>query len=140
MITMTRIAGLVLPLAIACAGESARAGGNVPVDLTGTYTYVGADTSGRIPWAARAELSLATDSTFQFDLRLRIKGESQRETAKGTYRVQGDQLRLLASDPKGSESFELLIRGDSLVMDVGWGVMAALRLIGVPRPVLVKGQ
>jgi hypothetical protein len=138
MIAMTRIAGLVLPFAIACAGESARAGGNVPADLTGTYTFVGADTSGTIPWAARAELTLVTDSTFEFDLRVRVKGESERETAHGTYRVEGDRLRLTGSARDHDQTFELLIRGDSLVMDAGWVALAALRLVGVPRPVLVK--
>ena len=142
MTVMTRIAGLVLPVAIvgaACAGESARAGANVPADVSGMYTFVGADTSAKIPWAARAELSLAPDSTFQFDLRLRVKAEDERETAQGTYRVEGDRVRLIA-DQQDGKSFEFLVRGDSLVMDAGWVAMAALRLIGVPRPILVKGQ
>jgi hypothetical protein len=144
MIGMTRSADLVLlPLlslavaSAACAGESARAGADVPADLSGMYTFVGADTGAKIPWAVRAELSLA-DSTFQFDLRLRVRDEDERETAEGRYVVEGDRLRLVGSDPQHRQSFEFLIRGDSLVMDAGWVAMAALRLVGVPRPVLVK--
>lgn len=126
--------------AAACTGESARAGGNVPADLTGTYSFVGADTGGRIPWAARAELSLVADSTFQFDLRVHVNTEDERKTAHGTYQVEGDRLRLTSSEGHEPHTFELLIRGDSLVMETGWVAMAALRLVGVPRPVLVKGQ
>jgi hypothetical protein len=131
------VLGAVIATVAACGGESARA--NTPVDLTGTYTYVGADTTGKIPWAARAELTLRGDSTFHFELRVRVKDEDQQGTKAGRYRVQGDRLLLTAGD-RDHDSFELLVRGDSLIMDAGWVAMAALRMIGVPRPVLVKGR
>lgn len=121
-------------LLAACARESARA--NVPADLTGTYTFVGVDTTRGVPWAARIELALAQDSTFQFEMRLRVKEDDEQETESGSYRVEGDRLVLVGADQK--EQFALAIRGDSLVLDAGWVAMAALRLIGVPRPVLIK--
>lgn len=121
----------------ACGGESARA--NAPQELPGTYVFVGADTAAKIPWAARAELVLREDSTFQFELRLRVKDENEQGTKAGTYRAQGNRL-VLTGQGKDKESFELQIRGDSLVMEAGWVAMAALRMIGVPQPVLVKGR
>jgi hypothetical protein len=122
-------------LTAACARESARA--DISTNVAGTYTFVGADTTRGIPWAARIELVLAHDSTFQFDVRLRVKDENEQETKSGSYRIAGDRLVLVGSDRK-KEEFGLAIRGDSLVLDAGWVAMAALRLIGVPRPVLVK--
>jgi hypothetical protein len=123
--------------AMACGREAVPA--NVPADVSGTYVYVGADTTGRIPWAARAELDLAADSTFEFDLRIHIQDENERETKTGTYRISGDRL-LLNVDGKESDDFHLAIRGDSLIFETGWAAMAALRLVGAPRPVLVRGR
>ncbi|HEX9703681.1 MAG TPA: hypothetical protein VGA20_00350 [Gemmatimonadales bacterium] len=119
----------------ACTRESARA--EVPENVAGTYTFVGADTTRSVPWAARIELVLAEDSTFQFELRIRVKDEDEQDTKSGTYRIAGDRLVLVGPDQQKQE-FELEIRGDSLVLDAGWVAMAALRVIGVPRPVLVR--
>jgi hypothetical protein len=124
-------------VAAACGREAARA--DVPSDVTGSYLYVGADTTGAVPWAARAELQLRPDSTFEFDLRVRVQDENERETKIGRYRVDEDRLVLTEAGGKG-DGFELSIRGDTLVLDAGWVAMAALRLVGVPRPVLIKGR
>lgn len=126
---------LLLPLAGGCARESARA--DVPANVAGTYAFVGADTTRNVPWAARIDLALNEDSTFDFELRIRVKDENEQDTKAGTYRVSGNRLVLLGPD-RQKEEFELEIRGDSLVLDAGWFAMAALRMIGVPRPVLVK--
>ncbi|HXF94707.1 MAG TPA: hypothetical protein VNI61_01270 [Gemmatimonadales bacterium] len=129
----------VILLSGACGREAARA--DLPADLSGTYTYVGADTAALLPWAARADLMLHPDSSFHFELRLRVKDDNQRKTASGTYRVVGDRLVLQSADTgQGEDAFELRIRGDSLVMEVGWVGMAALRLIGVPQPVLGRSR
>lgn len=124
----------------ACTRESARA--DVPADITGVYTFAGADTTATIPWAARAELMLHADSTFYFDLRLRVKDEDQRESHAGRYRVEGDRLVLVDADSARGDhpGIGFRIRSDSLVMDANLAMMAALRLIGVPRPVLVRGR
>ena len=123
--------------ATGCGSETSRAA--APGDVTGTYVYVGADTTGRIPWAARAELALAPDSTFAFDLRLQVQDQNERETKTGTYRVDGDRL-LLQAEGKETDDFHLSIRGDSLIFGTGWAAMAALRLVGAPRPILVRGR
>jgi hypothetical protein len=137
MMTFIRLtaAAVCAIAALGCGTETSRA--NVPADVSGTYVYVGADTTGRIPWAARAELALAPDSTFEFDLRLSVQDENERETKTGTYRVAGDRL-VLSADGRESDDFHLAIHGDSLVFGTGSAVMAALRLVGAPRPILVK--
>jgi hypothetical protein len=124
----------VLPLS-ACARESAHA--DVPANVAGHYAFVGADTTRNVPWAARIDLVLHPDSTFQFEMRIRVKEENEQNTKAGTYRVDGHRLVLVGPD-RQKEEFELEIRGDSLVLDAGWVAMAALRVIGVPRPVLIK--
>ena len=124
-------------LVAACGREAARA--DVPADVTGSYLYVGADTTGAVPWAARAELQLRPDSTFEFDLRVRVQDENERETKLGRYRINEDRVVLTEPGEEG-EGFELSIRGDTLVLEAGWVAMAALRLVGVPRPILIKGR
>lgn len=132
--TAVVVAGL---LSAGCARESARA--DVPEHLSGTYTFVGADTAAKIPWAARVDLTLKDDSTFQLELRIRVKDEDEQDVKAGTYRVERDRLVLMGSGQE-REDVEFRIRGDSLVMDAGWVAMAALRFIGVPRPILVKAH
>jgi len=132
---LTSALPILVVWAAGCGREAARAG--APADVPGRYVYVGADTTAKIAWAARAELLLAPDSSFEFDLRLRLGDEDERESRTGSYSVRAD--RLVLRDPaKPHEDFALVIRGDSLVLDAGWIAMAALRLVGVPRPVLVK--
>ena len=133
-----RLAVALLPVACtlsACARESARA--DVPANVAGHYAFVGADTTRSVPWAARIDLALHPDSTFQFEMRIRVKEENEQTTKAGTYRVEGHRLVLVGPD-RQKEEFELEIRGDSLVLDAGWVAMAALRMIGVPRPVLIR--
>ena len=126
---------LLLALTAACARESARA--DVPANVAGTYSFVGADTTRNVPWAARIDLALREDSTFEVEFRIRVKDENEQETKSGTYRVSGNRLVLVGPD-RQKEEFELEVRGDSLVLDAGWVAMAALRMLGVPRPVLIK--
>ena len=108
-------------------------------EVVGDYVYSAAGTTASVPWALRADLFLHDDSTYELIVGLRVKDEDSRETDDGAYVVVGDRLRLVPSgDAHGPH--ELRVRGDSLILDTDWIAAVGLRLVGMPRPVLVRGR
>jgi hypothetical protein len=120
----------------ACGRGVDRAQAGVP-DVAGHYVSSAAGTTASVPWALRVDLSLEADSTYELALGLRLKDEDSRETDRGTYRVANDRLRLVSSG-ESHEGHELHVRGDSLALSTDWVGAVALRLAGLPRPVLVR--
>ncbi|MGH7675224.1 MAG: hypothetical protein ACREMV_08125 [Gemmatimonadales bacterium] len=121
----------------ACRPESARsasASGPAP----GTYAFAAAGETFSLPWAFRGELNLRDSARYELTVAVNVKEEHEQKTDSGTYRVEGDRLLLLVSDP-GREPHRLVVRGDSLFAELeGWGTERILRAVGVPRPVFVR--
>ena len=132
------IATAVAALAAGChhTAERAHAEGS---DVAGPYTYSAAGTTGSVPWALRADLTLNDDSTYQLVVAIHVKDEDSRETDDGVYLVEGDRLRLVSSSD-GHGPHELRVQGDSLTLATDGIVAVVLRLVGMPRPVLVRGR
>ena len=132
------IAAAVTALAAGChhTAERAHAEGS---DVAGQYTYSAAGTTGSVPWALRADLTLNDDSTYELVFAARVKDEDTRETDDGAYLVEGDRLHLVSSSD-GDGPHELRVQGDSLTLATNGVVALLLRLVGMPRPVLVRGR
>ncbi|MFN8570535.1 MAG: hypothetical protein U0132_00685 [Gemmatimonadaceae bacterium] len=104
--------------------------------VRGQYVYAGKGSTATIPWKFDAVLKLDGRGRYDLDVTVDVKDDHDQDNDQGSYRVDGDRLFL---DPeKHGEKHELLIRGDSLVADVGWKGSAVLALVGVPKPVFVK--
>jgi hypothetical protein len=137
-LSVTVIVAAVSVGAAGCGQTVERARAEGP-DLVGAYVYSAAGTTGSVPWALRADLSLNDDSTYQLVVGVRVKDEDTRETDTGVYSVEGDRLRLVPASG-GHGIHELRVRGDSLTLEAEWIALAVLRLVGAPRPVLVRGR
>ena len=138
----TRIAALLLPLALAaattaCGRESAFAQTLRNRSVHGTYVYAARGSTVSIPWAFDAKLVFDGHGAYVLDLHTNVKGEPDHDTDRGSYRVDGDRI-YIRGDGKHDSEHELRIAGDSVIADLGWPGSTVLRLAGVPKPVFVK--
>ncbi|MDP9205578.1 MAG: lipocalin family protein [Gemmatimonadota bacterium] len=114
----------------------------VPSTLPGSYVYAARGSTLKKPWAFTARLELANDKRYKFTLDKTVDGDKDpTETSVGTYAVSGDHLTIHDSDDEGSASkdlHKLLIKGDSLIAEVGWTAEIFLKGVGAPNIVFVK--
>lgn len=129
-------ASLLFAGASGCGRESAFAQTLRDRSVKGQYVYAGKGTTATIPWKFDAVLKLDGRGQYDLEVNVAVKEDRDRDNDHGSYRVEGDRLYL---DPqKDGDKHELLIRGDSLIADVGWKGSAILALVGVPEPIFVK--
>ena len=87
-------------------------------------------------------LELAPDRRYTLALDKTIDGQRDpRETSVGAYAVSGDHILLRdGGAPMGpsKDVYKLLIKGDSLIAEVGWTGKLVLKGVGAPNVVFQK--
>lgn len=129
------VVALAFPLA-ACTRESAFAQSMRDRAVQGQYVYAGEGSTASIPWRFNAVLDLKGKGRYDLEVRVKVKGDDDRDIDHGTYRLDGEHLYLDAE--KAGESHEFLVRGDSLIAETGWKGSLLLKMVGVPEPIFVK--
>lgn len=130
--------------ALALLAPGCRSSGSdpVPASLPGSYMYAGKGSTFRKPWEFSARLDLTSDRRYKLTLDKTIEGKvDPTETNLGDYTVSGDhiQLREDAGLPDRSHDMhKLLIKGDSLIAEVGWTAELFIKGVGAPNIVFVK--
>ena len=129
-----------LSLVLACRGNGDS--DPIPSTMPGTYVYAGKGSVFRKPWEVSARLDLTTDRHFTMTLDKTIDGKrDDTETTTGAYSLNGDQVLLrVVRQHYGPEKdvHKLVVKGDSLVAEVGWTGMLFLKGVGAPNVVFVK--
>jgi hypothetical protein len=114
----------------------------VPTTLPGTYTYEAKGSTFKKPWEFYVRLELAPDRHYTLALDKTIDGQrDSRETSVGAYAVSGDHILLRdGGAPIGpsKDVHKLLIKGDSLIAEVGWTGELVLKGVGAPNVVFLK--
>jgi hypothetical protein len=114
----------------------------VPATLPGTYTYEAKGSTFKKPWEFYVRLELAPDRHYKLALDKTIDGQRDpRETSVGAYAVSGDHILLRdGGAPMGpsKDVHKLLIKGDSLIAEVGWTGELVLKGVGAPNVVFLK--
>ena len=114
----------------------------VPTTLPGTYTYEAKGSTFKKPWEFYVRLELAPDRHYTLALDKTIDGQRDpRETSVGAYLVSGDHILLRdGGAPTGpsKDVHKLLIKGDSLIAEVGWTGELVLKGVGAPNVVFLK--
>ena len=133
---------LLTSLAIAsCRANRAAQGDPVPRDLPGTYEYHATGRALGHNWSFNAALELTRDGRYELATDTDIGGDQDHDVDRGSYIVR-DGVVLLDHDDDGrvdeDKAHRLEIRGDSLRADVPWGASAAMRVAGLPKPILVR--
>ena len=134
--------GLILvPVFGAGCREAPRSDG-IPETVPGSYVYAAeGSTLKKLNWSFAAALDLKPDGTFALALDKSMAGERDTtEHTSGTYTVSGDKVWLRSpEDDRGRrKQFPLVMRGDSLIGDIGWKTHLILRGLGAPDPVFVR--
>jgi hypothetical protein len=136
------VAGSLLLASItAAACRTMHEGDPIPRDLPGTYEY---DATGRAfghTWSFHAALELTRDGRYELTTDSDIGGDRDRDVNRGRYIVRDGRVLLDHGDAghvDEDKTHRLEIRGDSLRADVPWGATAAMRLAGLPKPILVR--
>lgn len=136
-----RIALVLVPTLVAACREGAKSD-PIPETVPGSYVYAAKGvTLKKLEWSFAAALDLKPDGTFALALDKSMAGETDStERSSGTYTVVGDKLWLRSpEDDKGRrKQFPLVMRGDSLIGDIGWKTHLILRGLGAPDPVFVR--
>jgi hypothetical protein len=88
-----------------------------------------------------ASLELTSDGRYELITDSEIGDDRDRDVDRGRYMVR-DGIVLLDHDDDGrideDKAHRLEIRGDSLRADVPWAASAAMRVAGMPKPILVR--
>jgi hypothetical protein len=130
---------VLVTIVAACRGSSD--GDPIPRTLPGVYEYEAAGRALGHPWSFNMALELRRDGTYEMLTKSDIDGDRDTNTHRGRYIVR-DNVVLLAHDEADpvdeSETHRLDIRGDSLRADMPWVANAALRVVGAPKPILVR--
>jgi hypothetical protein len=112
-----------------------------PRDLPGTYEYSATGRAFGHNWSFHAALELTRDGRYELTTDSDIGSDQDRDVDHGRYIVRNGAV-LLDDDDDGrideDKAHRLEIRGDSLLADVSWGATAAMRLAGLPKPILVR--
>jgi len=114
----------------------------IPSTMPGTYVYAGKGSVFRKPWEVSARLDLTSDRHFTMTLDKTIDGKrDDTETTSGAYALNGDQVLLRvvhrATGPE-KDVHKLVVKGDSLIADIGWTGSLFLKGVGAPNLVFVK--
>ncbi len=109
-------------------------------DLPGNeYRAVGR--ASRHSWSFHASLELTRDGRYELITDSQFGDDRDRDVDRGRFVVRSGAV-LLDDDDDGrvdeDKAHRLDIRGDSLRADVSWGASAAMRLAGLPKPILVR--
>ena len=138
------VAGSLLLTSItiaACRADRTAQGDPIPRDLPGTYEYHATGRALGHNWSFNAALELARDGRYELAIDSDIGGDRDHDVDRGRYIVRHGAV-LLDDDDDGrieeDKAHRLEIRGDSLRADVSWGATAAMRLVGLPGPILVR--
>jgi hypothetical protein len=135
---------LSLVAATLIAGGCRRGAESDPVaaSVPGSYVYAAKGSTFKKPWDFSARLDLTPDRRYKLTLDKTIEGKTDpSETNVGNFAVSGDhiQLREDAGLPDRShDTHKLLIKGDSLIAEVGWTVELFIKGVGAPNIVFVK--
>lgn len=127
-------------LAVGCRGNGDS--DPIPSTMPGTYVYAGKGSVFHKAWDVSARLDLTSDRHFTMTLDKTIDGKrDDTETTTGAYALNGDQVLLrVVRQHYGPEKdvHKLVVKGDSLVAEVGWTGMLFLKGVGAPNVVFVK--
>lgn len=142
---MSRRPALVVLLMLSSFGAACRATPDsdpIPATLPGSYVYAASGaTLKKLPWQFAATLELEKDGTFELTLDKTVNGaKDPTEKTKGTYIVSGDKVWItgIEGGRENRDRHALLIKGDSLIGQIGWTTHIVLRGLGAPDPVFVK--
>jgi hypothetical protein len=135
------VAGSLLLTSIALDACRTVQGDPIPGDLPGKYEYQAAGRAFGHAWTFSASLELTADGQYELTTDADIGGDTDHDVDRGSYMVR-DGVVLLDDDDDGRvdevKAHRLEIRGDSLRADLPWGANAAMRLAGMPKPILVR--
>jgi hypothetical protein len=127
-------------LALACRGNGDS--DPIPSTIPGTYVYAGKGSVFRKPWEVSARIDLTSDRHFTMTLDKIIDGKrDDTETTTGAYALNGNHVLLrVVRENYGPEKnvHKLLVKGDSLIAEVGWTGELFLKGVGAPNVVFVK--
>ena|SRR5690348_12575335 len=130
----------IASLAIGCRGNGDSDA--IPPTMPGTYVYAGKGSVFHRPWEVAARLDLTPDRHFTMTLDKTIDGKrDDTETTTGAYALNGDHVVLrTVRENYGPEKnvHKLLVKGDSLIAEVGWTGELFLKGVGAPNVVFVK--
>jgi len=135
------LAAAALTVAAGChRGEKSEP---IPAGLPGTYVYAAKGSTLKFPWEFRAALDLKPDGRYSLVVDKTISGEKDPpETTAGAYGVRAGKLWIRGGkDDPGSapgDDAGLLIRGDSLVGEIGWSARIILKGVGAPPMAFVR--
>ena len=114
----------------------------IPSTMPGTYVYAGKGSVFRKPWEVSARIDLTSDRHFTMTLDKTIDGKrDDTETTSGAYALNGDQVLLRVvhrSTGPEKDVHKLVVKGDSLIADIGWTGSLFLKGVGAPNLVFVK--
>lgn len=115
----------------------------IPPSLPGTYVYAAKGSTLKFPWEFRAALDLKPDGRYSLVVDKTISGEKDpAETTTGAYGVRAGKVWIRGgNDDPGTapgDDAGLLIRGDSLVGEIGWSARIILKGIGAPKMIFVR--
>lgn len=135
------VAGSLLLTSITIAACRTVQGDPIPRDLPGTYEYQATGRAFGHSWSFSASLELTRDGQYELITDADIGSDRDHDVDRGRYIVR-DGAVLLDNDDDGrieeDKAHRLEIRGDSLRADLAWGANAAMRLAGLPKPILVR--
>lgn len=135
------VVGSLLLASITIAACRTVQGDRIPRDLPGTYEYNATGRAFGHNWSFQATLELTRDGRYELVTDADFGGDDDHDVDRGRYIVRNGAV-LLDDDDDGrideDNAHRLEIRGDSLRADVPWGASAAMRLAGLPKPILVR--
>jgi len=133
----------VAALTVAAGCDRGEKSEPIPPGLPGTYVYAAKGSTLKFPWEFSAALHLKQDGRYSLVVDKTISGEKDPpETTAGAYGVRAGRLWIRGGeeDPGSAPGDEagLLIRGDSLIGEIGWSARIILKGIGAPQMVFVR--
>lgn len=135
------VAGSLLLTSITIAACRTVQGDPIPRDLPGTYEYNATGRAFGHDWSFQATLELTSDGRYELVTDADIGSDQDHDVDRGQYIVRNGAV-LLDDDDDGrieeNKAHRLEILGDSLRADISWGASAAMRLAGLPKPILVR--
>lgn len=138
----TRLIVLVGAISVLCGCRGNGDSDPIPSTIPGTYVYAGKGSVFRKAWEVSARIDLTSDRHFTMTLDKTIDGNRDAtETTTGAYALNGDHILLrTVRENYGPEknAHKLLVKGDSLIAEVGWTGELFLKGVGAPNVVFVK--
>jgi len=133
--------GSLLLTSITVAACRTVQGDPIPRELPGTYEYQATGRAFGHSWSFHATLELTRDGHYELITDSEIGSDKDHDVDRGRYIVRNGAV-LLDDDDDGrideDNAHRLEIHGDSLRADVSWSASAAMRLAGLPKPILVR--